>query len=262
VDRLLAPDRPDWRWARVAELSQYSTTAALARLQQEDEVTRRAFEFRRALDRGLMPGEFKKHEAAYELFMNRPEMRLQLEGFLIAGEKDDPIAYDIYSTPEVVELYHDLFFWVRSGLDRPIWLNSAVFGGLPHTNTHLGDTRGTALRMAYKLGPVAFREMLGAGLSSETTVQQMKSMVHEVLMTQVAMMSFSAGTHRELPEWVGRLMDQKDSGASSGNNDMDRAIDVFFEDLSISVADPTDERNLNLPAREERAGSYEVITHD
>lgn len=262
MNRLLAPDRPDWRWARVADLSQYSTTAALARLQDDDALTRRAYEFRRALDRGFVPAEYREIEAAYDIFMNRPDMRMQVEGLLIAGADDETIAYQAFSPSKVIELYHELFFWVRPGLNRSAWLNSAVFGGLPQMNAHMGDLRGTVLRLAMKIGAHAFLEMISAGLSTDTTTQQLKAMVNEVLMTQVAMMSFSASRSHELPEWVGKLMDQKDSGQGAGNSDMDRAIDAFFDGLGISVADPTEQRNLELDAREERFGECEVVSHD
>ena len=264
MNRLLAPDRPDWRWARVADLSQYSTTAALARLQHEDELTRQAYDFRRALDRGLVRGEFEAFDAAYQIFMNRPELRIHVEGLLIAGADNETVAHDAFSDEEVVEIYHELFFWVRPGLDRSAWLNSTVFGGMPHINANLHDIHGTSLRLARKIGVDAFRQLVGAGLSSETSVQQLRSMVNEVLLTQVAMMSFSAGTSRELPEWVGRLMDQKDAGSGSGNPELDKAVDAFFEGFSVSVADPTEERNLSLPAQEERVNieACEVIEND
>jgi len=259
--RLLAPDRPDWRWARVAELSQYSNTAALARLQDEDELTRQAYEFRRALDRG-MRAKFEAHDAAYEIFMNRRDLRLQVEGMIIAGASNEQVA-DAAFIPdtEVVEVYHDTFFWVRPGLNKPAWLNSVVFGGLPHMNSHLNDTSGTVLRLARKIGPEAFRDLIDGGLSADTTVTQLRRMTNEVLLAQMAMFSFAAGSGRDMPEWMGKLIEKKEADVSQGGGEMDKALDSFFSGLAISVADPTDERNLSLPAREARVADYEVVNN-
>ncbi len=84
MSRLLAPDRPDWRWARVADLSRYSDMQALSRLKEEDETTQAAFKFKRSLDRG-MGAAYPEFDAAHELFMNQPQDRTFMEILLLSG---------------------------------------------------------------------------------------------------------------------------------------------------------------------------------
>jgi len=260
--RLLAPDRPDWRWARVAELSEYSNTAALARLQEEDEPTRLAYEFRRSLDRGC-GDKYPLHDAAHELFMSRRDLRIQVEGLIIAGADDEHTAYATMTPdPKVIETYHDLFFWVRPGLDRPAWLNSVVFGGLPQMNAHPNDVSGTVLRLARKIGHVAFTELINGGLCSDMTVTDLRRMTQEVLLTQLATLSFGAGAGRDMPEWTARMLEIGPDASRGGSDGFEKAIDTFFDELAISVADPTDERNLSLPAREPRVADYEVVNDE
>lgn len=262
MPRFIAPDRPDWRWVRVAELSQYSTTAATARLRDEDEITRRAYAYRCALDRNFGDKDPAFHRA-HQLFMGNKHLRLHVEGLILGGADNDLICDAAFlGDPEVVELYHETFFWVRPALNKPLWINAVVLDGMAQMNTHPGDITGCIYRLAWKLGHQTFYQLLQQGICPETTLVQLKRMTVEVLTTQLATLSFSAGVGRELPEWAGGLLNAKDDMQKAGNtSDFEKSLDAFFEGLSIAVADPTDNRNLTLPAREARVADYEVVQH-
>jgi len=258
MNQLLGPDRPDWRWARVADLTQYSHTAALARLQREDELTRLVYDFRRALDRG-MEEDYPELAAAYDLYMNHKQQRMLVEGLMLAGASNDKLCEYGFFNDKLLNYYHDVFFWVRPGLDKPIWLNAVIFGGMPHINAHHKDVTGTVHRLAWKLGADIFAELLKRGLSSDMNMIQVRSLAAEVLTTQLAMLSFSAGSGRDLPEWGARVLDfAKDQKPGSDSTDIDSILDTLLGKDGISVADPTIQDNLSLPARELRAHEYSV----
>ncbi len=61
----------------------------------------------------------------------------------------------------------------------------------------------------------------------------------------------------QAPEFFRISMDMKPAG--SGGGDFEKQVGAFLDELTLSVADPTDQRNLELPAREERVVDYEVI---
>jgi hypothetical protein len=255
LPRLLAPDRPDWRWARVADLSQFSNTQATARLRSEDEATRRAYMFRRALDRGT-PDDFPDLHAAHHVFHTRPHARFFLEGMLLAGADNERIASvsaDVDAV-SVVQAYHDLFFAVRPYLKKPAWVVASVFQG-PVYRTHAMDRSGIMLRVAWILGPQAFETMVCRGNATELDRNQIRTMVETILHSQLAEVAFSAATRQDLPDWITAFLAKVDDAKAPGSSDAEVSGHVvsFLDGLALSVADPTDTRNLNLPAREARA---------
>lgn len=257
MGRLLAPGRPDWRWARAVELAQYSPAAAAARLEKEDELTKRAYEFRRAMDHGT---EYRHPvmDAAYQLFLNEPSLKMLVDGMLIAGCDDHQIADQAMTDEQVIACYHDTFFWVRPGLDKSAWLNSVVFGGMLEVNANSRDVYGVVLRLARKLGGTAFIDLISAGIANASTLQQLMSITRQVLTTQAAMISFTVGGGRDLPEWVVSVASDK-ANTTGAVDDASKAVDEFLAGITLSVADPTEVRKITPPAREERVLTYEVV---
>ena len=260
LPRLLAPDRPDWRWVRVVELSGYANAQAVARLQSEDRQTRKLYAFKRALDRGASD-TYAVYHAAHYLHNSLPEQRFILEGMLLAGADNPRVAQQLALGDqglEVVQAYHDTFFEVRPYLDKPAWITAAVLEG-PSYRAHQHDRKGLTLRLAWLLGLQVFEElMFRAGRSTEAQ-SVICELVEGIMHSHVAELAFSAGSRSELPEWVGgflgRVEDQRRKGGAGGD-DYAEAISSFLGGMGLSVADPTDERNLSLPAREPRAVEY------
>lgn len=260
LPRLLAPDRPDWRWARVADLSQYSVTQAVARLQSEDEIVQRAYKFRCSLDRGT-PDDDPEFHAAHYIFHSLPNERFYIEGMLIGGADNERIIRSLpFDDQDVVQAYHDLFFAVRPYRDRPAWVASAVFDG-PVYRAHHADRKGVAIRLAWMLGPELFETVTCIGTTSEAQRQHLREMIDSVLHSQVAELSLSACSRHDLPDWIGSFLTKADEARKAGgSDDYQEALGSFLDGISMSVADPTANRNLNLPAREPRAVEIEVIS--
>lgn len=258
---MIGPTRVDWRWARVAELANLSTTAACARMAREgdDERIRRLYEFRRALDIG-MEDEYPEIQGAHEIYMNWPELRLTMEGMLLGGGEDDQIAQRSMCHPSVVAAYHDMFFWVRPALlgRQSAWLNAVLFGGMSSMHAHTGDVHGIALRLALRLGFDGFVNLLDAGLTTQTTRDQLYDLLSQTLLVQASTMAMTVGGAHDLPDWATRVLDNRSD--TGGTDDTSDAVESFLRGLAISVADPVEADNLSLPAREDRVIAYSEVT--
>ena len=235
-------------------------TQAVARLQSEDELTRRAYRFRCSLDRGT-PDDDASYHAAHYLFHSMPNERFYIEGMLLAGADNTRITKSLpFDGEDVVQAYHDLFFCVRPYRDKPAWVYSAVFNG-PVYRTHQADRNGVALRLAWMLGPDLFEAMNCAGMTTEAERQRMREMIDSVLHSQVAELALSACSRHDLPDWIGAFITKADEARKAGgSDDYQEALSTFLDGVSLSVADPTATSNLNLPAREPRAIEVEVIS--
>lgn len=261
---LIAPSRPDWRWARVAELSQYSDTQALARLSRDDAQTKRAFMFKRAFDRGA-GDEYPELLAAHDVFIEDQYRRGILEGFILTGASNEEISEHNWIDPSVVQDYHDIFFDVREGLKRPGWICSAVFNGMPHKGAHAGDQIGMAHRFAWFGGFDLFKRMVTQGLAPAETQEVLKSITRDVLMKTSVESALSYGSRGDIAHEYMRMAFNKDNFENeekSLDTDYEKAIDAFFSGIGISVADSTDQRNLEAPKQEPREADYEVVKDD
>lgn len=256
---LLLPDRPDWRWTRVAELSQLSLSAATARLAQEDQQVRDAYRFKRALDYGELD-KYPLHYAAYQLYLENGISRLLLEGMLLSGAEDERIMETApFCDGRILQVFHDTFFCVRPFRTRAAWVVSYVIRGALH-NTSPHDRTGMALRLAWLLGPDLFEKLLMTGGLGDNGRQRVIDMVKDVAYTHLAEFSLSAANRHEAPEGLRLLIEWKhdSAGSGGGENKMSDAISSFLGDMGITVADPTDASNLKRPAAEPRYVECEV----
>jgi hypothetical protein len=260
VPELLAPDRVDWRWARIVELSQYSDTEALPRLKKEDEVTRRAFKFKRAFDKGL-GDDYPEFNAAHYIYVNKHHTRHILEALLLAGASNSKILEYVWADVEdVIQAYHDLFFCVRAGLNKPAWICSTVFGGLPHQNVHQLDKHGIFLRLAWYGGLTVAEELIRGGTLTEEVRMQLRDVMKDALLRSATETALTLTSRSDqAPELLRITLDSSEEDAGAKIGEYERAVADFMGDLSITVANPKDERNLSLPAREELDVEYEVI---
>lgn len=257
---LLLPDRPDWRWARAAELSQLSLSEASARLQSEDKETRLAYRFKRAFDHGEID-RYPMHHAAYQLYLENGMSRLFLEGMLLGGADNEAIMENApFCDEQILEVFHDLFFCVRPYRTKSSWVVSYVIrGSLNSTNMH--DRSGMSLRLAWLLGADVFSQMMMRGRLGEAGRSSVRDMVKDISYSQLAEFALSANSRHEAPEGLRMLIEWKHEAGSSGGSDdkMSDAISTFLGDMGITVADPTEASNLQLPAAEPRYIECEVV---
>ena len=133
----------DWRWRRALHLVQHQRYASTKR---DDKLTCRAVHFLRALNRarsrrarsGLARSMPRIH-AAYQLRTGAWQHRLEIEGRLLASQPPEEIAAAVGTMPEVIDLFHDLFFDVSDQIDdtdyvtkMAIWKGTRA-GGRDHT---------------------------------------------------------------------------------------------------------------------------------
>jgi hypothetical protein len=260
MPELLAPDRVDWRWARVLELTQYSDTEALPRLRHEDEVTRRAFRFKRMFDKGL-GDEFPEMHAAHHIYINQPHYKDILEVLLLSGASDEKILDYVWAKScGVITSYHDLFFAVRPGLSKPGWICASVFGGMPHQSVHHLDRHGIMLRMAWYGGLSVVEDMLKGGILSADVQDKLRSVMKDALLRNAAETALTLNNNSEqAPDLLRITMDMPSANSDKDVSPLEEVVDDFLGGLTLTVADPTDKRNLSLPAKEVCDVDYEVL---
>lgn len=257
---LLAPDRVDWRWARVVELSQYSDTEALPRLSKDDGVTQSAFRFKRALDKGLGENHPQLYAAHY-IYINKSHIRQMIEALILAGASDEKVMEYIWvDDPGVIQAYHDLFFCVRPGLNRFAWICSTVFGGLPHQNTHQLDRHGILLRLAWFGGLEVAEQLLRGGTLSQDVRLRLREVMKDALLRNATETALTLTSRSDqAPDLMRLTLDMSDAGDAGSGSGYEDAVAEFMGGIGLAVANPRDQRNLSLPAREELDAEYEVI---
>ncbi len=255
---MLFHTRPDHRWARVLDLSQYGESQAMARLSREDEPTRQAYLFYRDMARD-MEDEHPELFIAYRLFNNEQAFRIMVEGLLIAGAEDEHIASIIgCDDPKIIQYYHDIFFDVRSKLDNPGWINAVIFQGMPHEGAHQGDRLGIMHRFAWFGGIELVEGLITRGLSNSSVIEKLMQMTKQILMRNAARTALTSSSNSEFAHEFLKLTldDHRASSKEESNSSVDEkfvgAVDTFFSKITLTVADPSAKGNLILPAREPR----------
>ena len=111
-----------------------------------------------------------------------------------------------------------------------------------------------------------FEEMLGnTGFGEANMLESLARIARGMVMISATEQALSGSIAREqVPELLRISMDisQSARGGRSESDDVAARTAEFMKSLGVSVADPTDNRNLELPAREEREADYEVANHD
>lgn len=257
---MLAPARPDWRYARAAEATEYSDSEAAARLEAADQCIRDAYLFRRSLDAGLSVERWPALAAAYELFTARDKERLFVEGLLLTGANNDLVAQMIGCDPVDVQAFHDLFFDVRQRLDKPGWVVAQLFGGTLYGSVNPRDKVAQLHRVAWLGGPEIFLSFYSGRWSPEIG-RSLNDIIRGVLAKSSLLASMCMVGRDELNIDVLRVFlestqDDIAKVAANGSEEQAAAIIGFIRSVPLTVADPTDPSNLKLPAREKRAFEY------
>ncbi len=257
---MLAPGRIDWRWASAADATEYSDSEAVSKLQSADPATREAFLFKRALDAGLDVSRWPSYSAAYELYSSREKERLFVEGLLLAGAPNELVADMSACDPEDVQAFHDLFFDVRPRLDKPGWVVAHLFGGTLYGAINPRDKVAQLHRIAWLGGEDVFLSYY-SGEWNPKLGNNLAALIKGVLAKQSLLASMCITGRDEINIDVLRvfLETTKEDIAKTvggGSKEQEAAVMEFIKSVPLTVADPTDQRNLNLPAREKRAHDY------
>ncbi len=247
----IAPTRPDWRWVRVVELSEYVDSQVLPRLKGEDEGVKRLFKFKRAFDRGF-GFEDSAHLSAHSLFHECFHQRLILESLIVAGGTNEDIKEFIEIDDEDIDAYVSAFFDIRGR--KPGTVCSMLFQGFPHKGTHPSDTLGLAHRVAWLCKLDVVKEMLSSGGLSDVNILAMRKMVNDTLMKNTAEIALTAASRGDLAHEFVKLTldvgkDDKDEAGSSAD-DYVKAIENFTAGIGLTVAQPKTSATLEQPIKE------------
>ena len=267
------PTRVDWRWNVVTELVQLAPGAARARLETaQDPALVDGYFYLDFENAGIaVEDELKPVKDAYHIFMNQKALRGLLEGMLICGlehfhlsEMADISAYDV----SALDIYGDLFFDVAPRLENWGWMFDTLFRTSLYEPISGRDNITKAHRMAWLLGPELFVTFYCNGKYSWSGIGRsgLSDRLQEMYYKQAFIQSFCTGAgrfnERDLKQIEFVINDIKAEAANAlkGDDHAD-AVMAFMTEFPISVADPSLESNLELPAREIRIDEHLRIAH-
>jgi hypothetical protein len=147
---------PAWRWRRCGHLLEHGRRP----LRKDDETTREAWRFRRALegcrddkDRKQLIREVPDLVEAHSVFTAaEPLRRWELEARLLAGQSDQAIALQMGLSPAGVAAYHSMYFEVRPHLTASLYICCVVIGDQLYRGLSPGDHESLIKLFGYGLG--------------------------------------------------------------------------------------------------------------
>jgi hypothetical protein len=229
----------------------------------------RAYDMRRTIDNGLY-WEPDAISMAYDLFTmrNGNDVALITEGYLLCPEVSiADLARFTRLRPETVEAYGALFFDVRQAFaDGALgWISAQLFGARLHDYVSGRDIVGRTRRLAWLFGPKVLCSFLNGGRNGVQEVDVKKAIQDGIrgYLQKLSLINAMQCTGRgELDVQVLKLqLDDVNKEAAqkvseqAGQSHGDEIL-RFLREVAVTVADPTDKRNLELPAREPRARDY------
>lgn len=218
-----------------------------------DTATQRVYRFRRQFRNRLIT-TLPDYVNAHEIWMNRAYQRTVLEGLLVGGATDEIIQAEMEIGKDDIAAYVSMFFDVRGR--RKADVANMVFQGMPHKGYHPQDTRGAMHRIGWFGGHRLVQIVLSQGLSADAEQTFCTAVCKDIMRRQMPEMSMSAGIQTQLaPDFLKLASDwDADKPPVSPNDDLEKHIMKAVEGVvgvtGVSVADPTVEANLKLPAAE------------
>lgn len=261
----LAPDSVAWRWEALGAVTKVAPEQAVARLRHtygDDSQLLRLYEFKRCCDRGIVGDD--AITKAYHVYLNRPKLRIFLEGLLLAGVSP----YDITQThgyrgtcsQDVVEAYHDAFFDVQPRLDQHGWVAECLFNGTLYHGISPRDTIAMYHRIAWLGGPAIFKSFFFRDKAKEMQAEIVE-IIREILRRQGCLTALCLSNRPDNEVESIRLLIEDtnrqigDTVADATSAEAGKAVKAFLGSLSIEVASGMDTANLTLPAREDRVAT-------
>lgn len=252
----LAPNRLDWRWAQVVDACDYTDAQAVHRLRKADDVTQQLYRFKRALDAGDDVSSWPEMAAAYEIFINRENDRLYMEGALLTDASMDTIAADLACDVTDVDAFHDVFFDVKPRLTSPAWVVSNLFQGSLYAGLSVKDRVGQLRRVAWLGGFDIFRSYY-TGNKDPSLRGKIGECIRDMLAKQSFLVAGCINGGAEinmqmLSVYLDDTQKQLANAVGGGSDEMGDILMKFITSFPMEVADPSNPANLNLPAREPR----------
>lgn len=260
-----APERVDWRWNIVNQLLRAPQGVARYKLDSmDDPAIRSAYEYRRTADRRMSVADFKTIPDAYALYIGDVTKRMVIEGLLLCDPEYVPysmIAEAMHIDTSAVHAYASLFFDVRPYLDSWGWIFSQFFRSNLVESLSTRDNLALARQIAVMFGHEIFIQYYKSKLGFDAKAKvAFGDRIHEIYYKQALLTSKQRGHWSERD---GKVLDsvivdlRHELGDKGGDADHSAAMMAFLKAVPFTVADPSLDSNLQLPAREPRA--HELI---
>lgn len=248
---MIAPDKPDWRWHVVTPLLDYSSSQAAPHVQRLDAATQRVYRFRRQF-RNRLVATLPEFVSAHEIWMNRAYQRSVLEGLLVGGADDETIQAEMEIGKDDIAAYVAMFFDVRSR--RRADIANMVFQGMPHRGFNPMDRLGIMHRLGWFGGFRLIQVILSRGLNPDEAQQFCTNVCKDVMRRQMPEMGLGMGVQTQFAPEYFRITSDWDADKPPAVNELEANLLKAFGSAvgteGVSVADPTIEANLKLPAAE------------
>jgi hypothetical protein len=249
---------PHWRWSNALTIVAEKKTefARAGALRREDDYTARAVRFLVSKDQRQYC-EDRDVSAAYSLFTD-PRLhtyKAVIEAMLLAGMSDEDIAQETTLQELAVDAYDKLFFNVRPYLSKPAMVCIMVFNGMAHSPVNKLSKSEIMLRIAY----LGRKDMLMEFIRSEgNPVMEAKliAYIKSAMKKRAFEYVLQGGGEEAATEQLKLVLDKREEDGVKGSDQVAKATAEFLAGVSLTVADPTDKRNLALPAREPRLADY------
>ena len=248
---MIAPDKPDWRWHLVAPLLDYSSSQAAPHVQRLDPASQRVYRFRRQF-RNRLVTTLPEYVNAHEIWMNRAYLRSVLEGMLIGEAPDEAIQEVMEIGKDDVAAYVAMFFDVRGR--RKADIANMVFQGMPHRGFNITDRLGVMHRLGWFGGYKLIQVILARGLNPDESQVFCTNVCKDIMRRQMPEMGMGMGVQSQFAPEYFRIVNDWDAEKPLAVNELEatliEALGSAVGKEGVSVADPTIEANLKLPAAE------------
>jgi hypothetical protein len=164
-----------------------------------------------------------------------------------------------------LQAYHDLFFEVRPAFEQGSigWLGCQLFRTGLYSHVSSRDHIGKMHRIAWLLGSRVVLSYLTGGYHGTKPVDVQKAIAEHIRDYMLKLSSLNvmcmSGQGGELSiKMLEVMLDDVNKTLASKvaeQSGAEHGVEIlrFLREVSVAVADPTDKRNLALPAREPRA---------
>jgi hypothetical protein len=164
----------------------------------QDEYLRMGYEYYKMRNRSLSMGlddimklqsKFPHMHTAYQIFTARDYFRYILEAMVVADVPVEDIAKEFGCDPEVVTIFEELFFDVRSRLNAPMFIADELLGPLFSSDTaNSQDCDFLWKAVAYYCGIDILKSFWSLEKASPETVSQ----IREMFKTRLQQQAFSS----------------------------------------------------------------------
>jgi hypothetical protein len=248
---MIAPDKPDWRWHVVTPLLDYTSAQAAPHVQRFDADTQRVYRFRRQF-RNRLVATLPAYVNAHEIWINRAYQRSVLEGLLLGGAEDAHIQEEMEIGKDDIAAYTAMCFDVRGR--RKADISNMVFQGMPHRGFSAHDQRGSMHRLGWFGGYKLIQAILARGLNPMEAQQLCTEVCRDIMRRQMPEMGMGMGVQSQFAPEYFKITNEWDANkpppASELESDLLKSLGDAVGPEGVSVADPTVEANLRLPAAE------------